>query len=110
MRPLPAILVGSLALLACSKNEPANSTATATATATATPTATPTATATPTPTATGRGALASALHPDLLDPSKASAKAPDVFKTKFTTTKGDFVIELHRTSSPNPAARFSTPL
>ena len=49
---------------------------------------------------------ASALHPDLLDPSKANAKAPDVFKAKFTTTKGDFVIEVHRDWSPNGADRF----
>jgi len=49
---------------------------------------------------------ASALHPDLLDPSKANAKAPDVFKAKFSTTKGDFVIEVHRDWSPNGADRF----
>jgi peptidyl-prolyl cis-trans isomerase A (cyclophilin A) len=52
------------------------------------------------------GPRASVLHPDLLDPSKASAKAPSVFKAKFTTTKGDFVIEVHRDWSPNGADRF----
>jgi peptidyl-prolyl cis-trans isomerase A (cyclophilin A) len=52
------------------------------------------------------GALASVAHPDLLDPSKATAKAPDTFKAKFTTTKGDFVIEVHRAWSPNGADRF----
>jgi peptidyl-prolyl cis-trans isomerase A (cyclophilin A) len=46
------------------------------------------------------------LHPDLLDPSKASAKAPDVFRAKFTTTKGDFVVEAHRDWSPHGADRF----
>jgi peptidyl-prolyl cis-trans isomerase A (cyclophilin A) len=49
---------------------------------------------------------ASTLHPDLLDPSKATAKAPEVFKAKFSTTKGDFVIEVHRDWSPNGADRF----
>jgi peptidyl-prolyl cis-trans isomerase A (cyclophilin A) len=104
MRPLPAILVGSLALLACSKNEPDPANSTATPTATANANATPTAITIPT--ASARGQLASALHPDLLDPSKASGKAPDVFKTKFATTKGDFVIEVHRDWSPNAADRF----
>jgi peptidyl-prolyl cis-trans isomerase A (cyclophilin A) len=52
------------------------------------------------------GPLASTLHPDLLDPSKASAKAPDVFKAKLATTKGDIVIEVHRAWSPNGADRF----
>jgi peptidyl-prolyl cis-trans isomerase A (cyclophilin A) len=51
-------------------------------------------------------ARASVVHPDLLDPSKASEKAPDVFKAKFTTTKGDFVVEVHREWAPNGADRF----
>jgi peptidyl-prolyl cis-trans isomerase A (cyclophilin A) len=50
--------------------------------------------------------LASVLHPDLLDPSKATAKAPDTFKATFTTTKGDFVVEVHRDWSPSGADRF----
>jgi len=41
------------------------------------------------------------LHPELL-----KAKAPDVFKARFTTTKGDFVIEVHRDWSPLGADRF----
>lgn len=44
--------------------------------------------------------------PDVLDPSKATEKAPDVFKAKFTTTKGDFVIEVHRDWAPLGADRF----
>src|SRR5438034_770042 len=35
-----------------------------------------------------------------LDPAKATAKAPDVYKAKFTTTKGDFTIEVHRDWAP----------
>jgi peptidyl-prolyl cis-trans isomerase A (cyclophilin A) len=41
------------------------------------------------------------LHPELL-----KAKAPDVFKARFTTTKGDFVVEVHRAWSPLGADRF----
>jgi peptidyl-prolyl cis-trans isomerase A (cyclophilin A) len=52
------------------------------------------------------GPLASVTHPDLLDPSKAKETAPAVFKAKLTTTKGDFVIEVHRDWSPKGADRF----
>jgi peptidyl-prolyl cis-trans isomerase A (cyclophilin A) len=51
-------------------------------------------------------ALASMTHPGLLEPSTATEKAPAVFKAKFTTSKGDFVIEVHREWSPNAADRF----
>src|SRR5262249_2757115 len=44
--------------------------------------------------------------PALLDPSKAAEKAPDTFQAKFTTTKGDFVIEVTREWAPNGADRF----
>jgi peptidyl-prolyl cis-trans isomerase A (cyclophilin A) len=60
----------------------------------------------PAPVATAPGPLASTVHPALLDPSKAKEQAPDVFKVKFTTTKGDFVVEVHRDWSPNGADRF----
>jgi peptidyl-prolyl cis-trans isomerase A (cyclophilin A) len=46
------------------------------------------------------------VHPDLLDPSKAKDRAPDVFQAKFVTTKGDFVVEVHRDWAPNGADRF----
>lgn len=45
-------------------------------------------------------------HPGLLDPSKAKFTAPDVFKAKFKTTKGDFVVEVNRDWAPNGADRF----
>jgi len=45
-------------------------------------------------------------NPALLDPSKATDKAPDTFQAKFTTTKGDFVIEVTRDWAPNGADRF----
>ena len=41
-----------------------------------------------------------------LDPAKATAKAPAVFKVKMSTTKGDFVVEVHRDWAPNGADRF----
>lgn len=56
--------------------------------------------------AAASGPLASTLRPALLDPSKATEKAPATFKAKFTTTKGDFVVEVHRDWAPNGADRF----
>lgn len=44
--------------------------------------------------------------PDFSDPAKLTAKAPDVFKAQFDTTKGKFIIEVTRTLSPNGADRF----
>jgi peptidyl-prolyl cis-trans isomerase A (cyclophilin A) len=42
----------------------------------------------------------------LMDPSKLTAKAPDVFSARFETSKGTFVIEVHRAWSPHGADRF----
>ncbi len=42
----------------------------------------------------------------LLDPAKLTVKAPDVFKTRFDTSRGVFVIEVHREWAPNGADRF----
>ncbi len=41
-----------------------------------------------------------------LDPSLATAQAPAIFLAEFTTTKGDFVVEVHREWAPNGADRF----
>ena len=49
------------------------------------------------------GPAASAL---LGAPEKATAKAPDKFKVKFATSKGDFVVEVHRDWAPLGADRF----
>ncbi|RYD38030.1 MAG: peptidylprolyl isomerase [Verrucomicrobiaceae bacterium] len=42
----------------------------------------------------------------LKDPSKLNEKPPESFKVKFTTTKGDFVIQVARAYSPNGVDRF----
>ena len=52
------------------------------------------------------GAAALSAPEKLADPAKLVAKAPETFKAKFDTTKGTFVIEVHRAWSPNGADRF----
>jgi peptidyl-prolyl cis-trans isomerase A (cyclophilin A) len=98
--PLLCAALSAASVVGCSKAEPtgndsgkpsAGSTATVTATAT---TAAATAATRP---SSGGGAF---------DPEKATEKAPETFKAKFTTTKGDFVVEVHRAWSPNGADRF----
>jgi len=41
-----------------------------------------------------------------LDPSLATQHAPDVFRARFATSNGVFVIEVHRDWAPNGADRF----
>lgn len=45
-------------------------------------------------------------HPAMKDPSKATEKAPDSFRAKLTTTKGDIVFECTRAWAPNGVDRF----
>ena len=42
----------------------------------------------------------------LKDPTKLNEKAPETFKVKFNTTKGDFTLEVTRAWAPNGAHRF----
>jgi len=42
----------------------------------------------------------------LLNPSALTVKAPDVYEVKFTTTKGDFVVQVTRAWAPLGADRF----
>jgi peptidyl-prolyl cis-trans isomerase A (cyclophilin A) len=42
----------------------------------------------------------------LLDPGKLNAQAPATFKVNFSTTKGDFVVEVQREWAPSGADRF----
>ena len=46
------------------------------------------------------------IDPKLLDPSKATEQAPETYKVKFATTKGDIVIEVKRADAPMGADRF----
>ncbi|MGD0730664.1 MAG: peptidylprolyl isomerase [Terracidiphilus sp.] len=55
---------------------------------------------------TGAGHSAAGPRPSLLDPASLKAKAPAVFKARFTTTAGDFVVEVHREWAPLGADRF----
>ncbi len=41
-----------------------------------------------------------------MNPALMKAKAPDTFKVRFTTTQGEFVVEVHRDWSPLGADRF----
>ena len=59
-----------------------------------------------TPATQGSDSKNAASHPALLDPTKATEQAPEKFQVKFTTTKGDFVIDVTRKWSPNGADRF----
>jgi len=45
-------------------------------------------------------------HPAMTDPSKATTQAPDAFKAKFETTKGDFVLDCTRAWAPHGVDRF----
>ncbi len=45
-------------------------------------------------------------RPSLLNPATLKAKAPAIFKASFTTTAGDFVVEVHRDWAPLGADRF----
>jgi peptidyl-prolyl cis-trans isomerase A (cyclophilin A) len=49
---------------------------------------------------------AKAAGPSLLDPSTLKTKAPATFQAKFTTTKGDFVVQVTRSWAPLGADRF----
>jgi peptidyl-prolyl cis-trans isomerase A (cyclophilin A) len=49
---------------------------------------------------------APAARPSLTNPASLHAKAPDVFKAQFTTSKGDIVLEIHRDWAPLGADRF----
>jgi peptidyl-prolyl cis-trans isomerase A (cyclophilin A) len=44
--------------------------------------------------------------PALLHPASLNAKAPDTYEVKFTTTKGDFTVQITRAWAPLGADRF----
>src|SRR5579863_1030305 len=56
---------------------------------------------------TSKGVVrAPAARPSLLNPASLRAKAPELFKVQFVTTRGDFVAEVHRDWAPLGADRF----
>jgi peptidyl-prolyl cis-trans isomerase A (cyclophilin A) len=61
--------------------------------------------ATPKP-ASSSGAQPAGSKASLLNPASLKEPAPASYKAKFTTTKGDFVVEVNRAWSPRGADRF----
>jgi peptidyl-prolyl cis-trans isomerase A (cyclophilin A) len=62
--------------------------------------------AAPAKSAPAKAAPAPANVPNLLKPSTLRAKAPDVYKVKFVTTKGDVIIQVNRAWAPTGSDRF----
>jgi peptidyl-prolyl cis-trans isomerase A (cyclophilin A) len=54
----------------------------------------------------GKPLIPAAPHAALLNPALATAKAPEQFKVKFETTKGDVVLQVNRSWAPRGADRF----
>lgn len=54
----------------------------------------------------GSKGAAAAGPPSLMNPASLRGKAPEEFKASFTTTKGNFVVEVHRAWAPLGADRF----
>ncbi|MBV9768440.1 MAG: peptidylprolyl isomerase [Bryobacterales bacterium] len=59
-----------------------------------------------TPASKGTTSKGTAIRASLLNPASLRAKAPETFKVRFTTTAGDFVVEVHRDWAPLGADRF----
>src|SRR5262249_40553016 len=60
----------------------------------------------PPPPAPAAAALPEGWNSALLEPSQAHETAPAIYKVKFETTKGPFVVEVHRDWAPMGADRF----
>jgi peptidyl-prolyl cis-trans isomerase A (cyclophilin A) len=58
------------------------------------------------PAEAAKPAEAPAGNAKLMDPSKLTEQAPAKYKVKFSTSKGDFVVEVNRASAPLGADRF----
>jgi peptidyl-prolyl cis-trans isomerase A (cyclophilin A) len=93
----------TLTVSSCDKtpDDPARPAPSATVAPAPTPTPTPVASPAPAP-----AESAGPVDPALLKPGAAKATAPAKFKVKFTTTKGDFVVEATRAWAPLGADRF----
>lgn len=62
--------------------------------------------ATPAASAAKKAPAPAAAAPNLLRPATLKARAPEVYKVKFTTTKGDVIIQVNRAWAPIGADRF----
>lgn len=58
------------------------------------------------PNASSSRPAAAASRPSLLNPASLTARAPADFKVRFTTSAGDFIVEVHRDWAPRGADRF----
>jgi peptidyl-prolyl cis-trans isomerase A (cyclophilin A) len=109
---VPFLIVAALAVGSCKKNEPpaAEPPPAASPPPTPPPAAPPPAAAEPPPAApaepTPAEKPAAAKGIGALDPAKLTEKAPAKYRAKFNTSRGDFVIEVHRDWAPNGADRF----
>jgi peptidyl-prolyl cis-trans isomerase A (cyclophilin A) len=61
---------------------------------------------TPAPKPPVKTAPKTAAAPNLLNPSTLKARAPEMFRVRFNTTKGDVILEITRDWAPNGADRF----
>jgi peptidyl-prolyl cis-trans isomerase A (cyclophilin A) len=61
---------------------------------------------TPAPKPPVKTAPKTAAAPNLLNPSTLKARAPEMFRVRFNTTKGDVIVEITRSWAPNGADRF----
>jgi peptidyl-prolyl cis-trans isomerase A (cyclophilin A) len=59
-----------------------------------------------TPAKTAGKATSAAPSAALMNPAALKARAPELYRVKFTTTKGDFVVEVNRAWAPIGADRF----
>jgi peptidyl-prolyl cis-trans isomerase A (cyclophilin A) len=91
------VLLGAVITEGCRRAE--TPTPSPSPTTVATPAPSPRAEAAPSPPAAAPGAA-------LLDPSRATERAPARFRVRFATTKGPFVVEVTREWAPRGADRF----
>jgi peptidyl-prolyl cis-trans isomerase A (cyclophilin A) len=61
---------------------------------------------TPAPKTPAKTAAKTAAAPNLLNPSTLKARAPEMFRVRFNTTKGDVILEITRAWAPLGADRF----
>jgi peptidyl-prolyl cis-trans isomerase A (cyclophilin A) len=104
-RNLCSVVVAGLALAACQGSSPPSPEPTPSILKAPVATPTPSPLPTPTPAATAPPTAADP-RAGLRDPTRAEERAPSVFRVRFDTTKGAFVVEVHRDWAPRGADRF----